>query len=165
MIAGIKLTMDNCYLAVLGDTLETYSFVENREIVEHLSEAEVDVIAIDTAWERSQAVAQEEQELIDEGFSFIPAEMEPELVKRSEHLVNLLKRKGLDCDFIRFDPVITSEELAVHSENALESLGLDVSSIGSSGEFDAVLGAVTARFYQEEQFEDMGVVVPKSLEG
>ncbi len=163
MIAGIKLTAENCYLAVLGDDLETYEFEKNIDLVESLPD--VDVVAIDTAWKLSHNVAQDEEELIDKGFSFVPAEMEPELVKRAEHLVNLLKHRGFDCDFIRFDPIISSEELSVHSEAALRSLGLDVSDISSSGEFDAVLGAVTARFYQEDQFEDMGVVVPKSLKG
>ncbi len=163
MIAGVKLTEKNCYLAVLGDELQTYSFEDNVDLADSL--ADVDVIALDTAWDQSRQVQQDEEKLIEEGFSFIPAEMEPELVKRADHLVKLLKHKNLGSEFIRYDPAITSEALAIHSEEALESLGLDVSSISNTGEFDAVLGAVTARFYQEEQFEDIGIVIPKSLKG
>jgi hypothetical protein len=71
---------------------------------------------------------------------------------------------GESPDIIRFEPSITAEQLAIHDDAGFKSLGIDTSGIRSARQFDAALGAVTARFYSQNQYEDLGVIVPESLE-
>ncbi len=65
---------------------------------------------------------------------------------------------------IRFEPHITAGELAIHGDDGLESYGIDTSGIRSAEQFDAALGAVTARFYQQNQARDIGIIVPENME-
>jgi len=106
----------------------------------------------------------DEQELQDEGYIFTPNSHQERKVERLQSLEKHVKHK-LDYipEFIRFEPQITSRELALDDEKALNSLGVD-GDIGSAKEFDAVLGAVTSRFYGQGQYEEYGVVVPESLD-
>jgi len=77
----------------------------------------------------------------------------------------VLNRDMMDSpDFIRFDPQITAKELSIDGDDALASYGVEPSDIDSARVFDAVLGAITARFYQQEQFQDLGIIVPQSLD-
>ena len=59
--------------------------------------------------------------------------------------------------------MITGRELAIDSDEGLEGYGIDSSGIESAQEFDAVLGAVTARFYQQGQVREMAVSVPEPV--
>ena len=169
MIAGLILS-DNEQLdsemALLGDELEVYSLETNQEIVEKITELEPEVLAVNSAGEITrEELSEQEEDLKEEGYSFTPSRTESKKVKRLQGLKTLIKREMLDSpDFIRFDPHITAEELAIEGDKALDGYGVETSDINSARQFDAVLGSITARFYQQEQFQDLGVVVPRNLE-
>lgn len=169
MIAGIILS-DNqqldSKLTFLGDELELFSLETNQEIVEKIKEFEPEIIAVDSASEVTrEEFSEQEEELKDEGYNFTPSRTESKKIKRLQALKAVLNRDMEDApQFIRFDPHITVDELAIDGDDALSSYGVDPSDIESARQFDAVLGAVTARFYQQDQFQDLGVIVPQSLE-
>lgn len=169
MIAGIVLS-DNEQLdstmALLGDELKVYSLETNQEIVEKIKDLEPEIVAVNSAGEITrEELSEEEEDLKEEGYSFTPSRTESKKVKRLQALKAVVNRTMLDSpEFIRFDPHITAEELAIDGDKALDAYGLEPSDINSARQFDAVLGAITARFYQQEQYQDLGVVVPQSLE-
>ena len=161
MIAGLILT-DNIeqesQIAFLEDEVNSFSVNENSELIELIEEYEPELIAANVG------LKQEEQELKEEGHIFTPNSHREKIVKRLDALKSQLTHQtGLQPDFIRFEPQISAKELAIDSDKALKSYGVDTSEIDSVGEFDAVVGAVTARFYQENQYEDLGVVIPEAV--
>lgn len=169
MIAGLILSDEeqlDSEIALLGDELEVYSLETNQEIVEKITELEPEVVAVNSAGEVTrEELSEQEEDLKEEGYSFTPSRTESKKVKRLQGLKTLIKREMLDApDFIRFDPHITAEELAIDGDKALDAYGVEPSDIDSARQFDAVLGSITARFYQQEQFQDLGVVVPQSLD-
>lgn len=169
MIVGLILSDNeqlNSEIALLGDELEVYSLETNQEIVEKITELEPEVVAVNSAGEVTrEELSEQEEELKEEGYSFTPSRTESKKVKRFQGLKTLIKREMLDApDFIRFDPHITAEELAIDGDKALDAYGVKTSDINSARQFDAVLGSITARFYQQEQYQDLGVVVPQSLD-
>jgi hypothetical protein len=169
MIAGIILS-DNeqlaSQIAFLGDKLEVYSLETNQKIIEKVKEHEPEIVAVNSAGEIAREdLSEQEEELKEEGYNFTPSRTESKKIKRFQALKAVLKRDMLDSpDFIRFDPHITAEELAIDGDKALKSYGVDPDKIDSARQFDAVLGSITARFYQQKQFQDLGVIVPQSLE-
>lgn len=170
MIAGLLLsetTEKESILAFLDDDTEVYRFKTNTEIAEKIEQENPDIVAVNVGSEvPEEELHEEEEELKEEGYSFTPSRTEPKKIKRLQALkaeVNHLMPQNAP-EFIRFDPFITSEELALDGDASLESLGVATDNINSSREFDAVLGAVTARFYQQDQFNDLGVIVPDSLQ-
>ena len=160
-IAGLYLTEEDCKLAVLDDGLEILTLETNEEIIEHLEQ--VKILAVNAALKTGRELDEVEEDLQEEGYIFSPGENDETLRRRAAHLNQLIKQRGLNTELIRYDPMITSKELAIDGDQALESMGINPSDIESSHEFDAALGAVTARFYEQYQFEDFGVVVPESL--
>lgn len=169
MNAGVIIT-DNTdkesYAAFLGDKLQTYAFKTNEELLELIAKHDPRVIAFDAGTETSmKEFNKNEEELKEEGHSFVPTSHEPRRSKRVEALkTSILHNTDKQVEVIRFEPKITADELALHDDSGLEALGIDPSGIESAGEFDAVLGAVTSRFYSQNQFEDYGVIVPEALE-
>lgn len=168
MISGLILTNTeekDSRLAFLSDETQTFSLKTNKEIIEKIKEFEPDVLAANVGVDQSRKdLTKDEEDLIEEGYSFTPSSAEPKKVKRLQALQAVLARDmETPPDLIRFDPFITSKELALDGDKALSSIGIDSKSVDSSKEFDALLGAITARFYQQNQFEDYGVVVPKNL--
>jgi hypothetical protein len=169
MLCGINFAEDDSSdsgVAFLGDELETFSVESNEEIIELVEERTPKIIAVNTGMQERESLSDGEEELQEEGHIFTPAQHDTQRVRRFEAFKGLLQRKlpGEEIpEFIRFDPVISGRELAIDTDSALESYGVDASGIESSAEFDAALGAVTARFYQQEQTEEMGVQVPESL--
>jgi len=169
MIAGIVLKdepREDCGVAFLDEELETYSVESNEEIIELLDEHKPEVVAVNASDKTSiKEFSKKEEELREEGHIFTPLSHESELVKRFEALkAGCQQSLGPDMpEFIRFEPSITAEELAIHNDDGLSSFGLETGDIHSSEEFDAVLGAVTARFYQQHQFDNFGIIVPNNL--
>lgn len=169
MIAGVILrdtTEKKSHAAFLGDEPFCISFEENSELVDRIDEEDPDIVAVDAGEiVGTDEFDSEEEELKEEGYSFNPASHEPVKAKRLKALkAEVLERCSGDPEFIRFDPRITADELAVHDEYGFESLGIDTSDISSAGEFDAMLGALTARFYEENRVKDLGIIVPEPLE-
>ena len=169
MIAGIILSDNkqlNSEIALLDEELEVHSFETNEELVNKITEAEPDIIAVNSAGEITREdLSEEEENLKEEGYSFTPSRTESKKIKRLQSLKAVLHREMVDSpEFIRFDPHISSKELAIDNDEALKGYGLNVSDINSARQFDAVLGSITARFYEQEQFQDLGVIVPKSLD-
>lgn len=169
MIAGLILTdteEEESHLAFLDDEgIETYSIKDTNELVDKLVEKQPEIIAADCGTELPrEELTQQEEELKEEGYSFTPTSNEKKKVERMRAIERSVQHHAdKPPEVIRFDPRISSEELALHGDEALTSFGIDPSDIGSSHQFDAAVGAVTARFYAENQFEDLGVIVPQGL--
>lgn len=170
MIAGLVLTdteEEESHLAFLDeDSLETVSLKDTGEIVDTIVEKKPEIVAANCGTELSgRQLTKKEEELKEEGHSFTPSSVEKKKVERLRAIERSVQHHmGKPSEFIRFDPRISSEELSLHGDKDLSSLGIDPSGITSSRQFDSVVGAVTARFYSENQFEDLGVIVPQGLE-
>lgn len=154
-------------VAFLGDDVEVFTVNTNEEIIELVAERTPQIVAVNTGLKEMNRLSEGEEDLREEGHIFTPSQHDTKRVRRFQAFKGLLERKisGDEIpEFIRFDAMITGRELAIDSDSALESYGVDSSEISSSGEFDAVLGVVTARFYDQGQAEDNGVTVPNPLE-
>ena len=154
-------------LAFLGDDVEVFSVESNEEIIELVAERTPRIVAVNTGLKEMKRLSDGEEELKEEGHIFTPSQHDTKKVRRFQAFKGLLERKvsGDEIpDFIRFEPVLTGKALAIDSDSALESYGVDSSEINSSGEFDAVLGVVTARFYDQGQADESDIVVPNPLE-
>ncbi len=166
MIAGIILSETDeqeVHIAFLGDDVtETVSIKDNEKIVEKLKERSPEIIAVDADTEYGDEMfSDREEELKEEGYNFTPSSAEKRKVKRLQGLKAILRRDmEMPPDFIRYDPFISAKELALDDEKALESLGIETSGIDSARQFDAMLGAITARYYEQGEFRDLGVIVP-----
>ncbi|MFO7794496.1 MAG: hypothetical protein R6V35_06005 [Candidatus Nanohaloarchaea archaeon] len=161
MIAGLYLTENECTLAVIDDGIKIEEYETNQEIVDNLED--VDILSVNAPLTSGRELEQQEEELQEEGYIFSPGAHDETLRRRAAHLKQLIEQKGVMTEMIRYDPMITSKELALDGDKALESMGFETYNIKKSRDFDAVLGAVTARFYDQEQFEDFGVIVPEAL--
>lgn len=165
--AGLILTdnteEDSILVIASSEKCETWSLGTNEEIVEVLEDEKVEILAADVGMKqgRDEFTKQEEQ-LKEEGYSFVPSGQQVKRMKRLESLAAHLDHAlGIESpEIIRFNRFITSEELAIHDDEALESLGFETGEIENSKQFDAMLGAVTARYYEQGSFRDMDVIVP-----
>jgi hypothetical protein len=169
MIAGLVLsdtTDRESRLAFIGDDTKTYSVETNQEIIELVQEHGPDILAVDVdETEGPEEMTKDEKEAQEEGYNFTPNAHQSMKQKRFRALKELLFREmgAEQPDLIRFDPHITAEELAIEGDSALESYGVATENIEHSGEFDAVLGAVTARFFEQGSFTDMGIIIPEPV--
>lgn len=169
MIAGLILkddTSESSYLSFLGDETTCLELNTNPEIIEEIKNNKPEVLAVDSGTETGvNEFTEDEEQLKEDGHSFVPTSHEKMKKRRLEALENqLFDAMGAEApEIIRFDPTVTSKELALDSDKALESLGVETENIKSAEQFDSVLGAVTARFYQQNQYREMGVVVPEPL--
>lgn len=169
MIAGLILkddTSNSSFLSFLGEETSCLDLGTNQEIVKKIKENEPEVLAVDSGTETGVSeLTEDEEQLKDDGHSFVPTSHEKMKKRRLEALENqLFEAMGAEApEIIRFDPRLTSRELALDSDEALESLGVETENIRSAEQFDSVLGAVTARFYQQNQYREMGVVIPEPL--
>jgi predicted nuclease with RNAse H fold len=169
-LAGLDLSETdeiNSAVAVLSDgEIESKEFETNEEIIGFIENEKPDVVAVNSGMEETRDLGEGEEELEDEGYIFTAAKDDTRRVRRFQDLEQRLLRR-LDADerpeFIRYSPMITSRELAIDGDAGLESYGIETGKIRSSREMDAVLGAVTARFYQQGQVKDMGLIVPEPL--
>ena len=169
MLCGVVLgetEEEESSVSFLSDEIESFTVESNEEIVELVKERKSNMVAVNTGLEERRRLSDEEEELQEEGFIFTPAKDDVKRVRRFQslkaHIAHDLPGDEIP-EYIRFDPVITGRELAVDSDKALDSYGVDPSDIDSSYEFDATLGAVTARFFQENQVRDLSVSVPRPL--
>lgn len=169
MNAGIVLkdnTREDSKVVFLGDKVSCHSVKTNDEIPELIVGKEPNVVAVNAGTEKARKeLTSQEQELKDEGHSFIPTSHDKQRSKRLEALkARLFEEMGAErSEVIRFDPQITADELAIHDDSALKSYGVNPSKIRDSEQFDAMLGAVTARFYEQNQVKDLGVIIPEPL--
>lgn len=157
MIAGLNIKDESVYVALLDEELETFELKDDRKIIEKLQGC--DVVAVNAPLKQGRELEEAESDLVDEGIRFTPGGHG----ERARFLKRNAEMKGLDADFIRFDPMVTSRNLALEDDSGLRGLGVDPSCIDSSMEFDAALGAVTARFYDQGQVDDLEVVVPRPV--
>jgi hypothetical protein len=155
---------EDSILVVAGpEETKKWRLKTNQEIVEALEDEDVEILAANVGMKQGrEEFTKKEEELKDEGYSFIPSGHQVKKMKRLESLgAHLEKEIGVTApDIIRFNRFISAEELAIHDDEALESLGFDTSEIESSDGFDAMLGAVTARYYEQGDFRDLGIIVP-----
>lgn len=164
MIAGLILSNtieEKCRMAFLGENLECLQAETNKEIVDAVNERDVEFLAVDVgAAQAAEEMTKTEKELKEEGFIFTPNSHQDKKVERLQSL-----KKGLEhamkgrIEVIRFEPQITAKELEVTGEEDLRHLGIE-GEIGEAKEFDAVLGAITARHYQKGDYQDLGVIIP-----
>lgn len=169
MNAGIILKNsleEESQVVFLGDEVSCHSVKTNDEIVELIQQKEPEVVSVNAGLESTtKEFTKQEEDLKEEGHSFTPISHEPKKSKRLEALkAQLFQAMGASQpEIIRFEPHITAEELAIDSDDALEGYGIDASELKSAEQFDAMLGAVTARFYEENQVKDLGVIIPEPL--
>lgn len=169
MIAGLILTTteeDESSLAFIGeDGTEAFSIKDTGELVDIIVERKPEILAVNCGTELSgDDLTQDEEELKEEGYNFTPSSNEKKKVERTRAIDRSLNHHmDNPPELIRFDPFISSRELALDSDKAVESLGVDTSNTGSSQEFDAVVGAITARFYSQNQYKESGVVIPENI--
>ena len=165
-VCGIRLTGDKdreCSVAVLGEELETFSTEDDREIVERVSEERPAVVAFTNPHTRrtEKGFREDEEELVDEGYSFLPPSMfENDLLERTEFIKKSIQQ-NYRPEFIETRPEVSSEILGIENDRDLEMLDMDTGEIESVGEFEAVMAALTARMYTENDYEDKGFIVPK----
>ncbi len=169
MLCGIvfgETEKDESSVAFLSDEIESFTVDSNKEIVELVKERKPGIIAVNTGLEERRRLSDGEEELQEEGFIFTPAKDDVKRVRRFQsfkaHLAQELSGDELP-EYIRFDPVISGRELAIDSDDAFEGYGVDPSDIDSAAEFDAALGAVTARFFQENQVRDLSASIPEPI--
>lgn len=166
---GIVLTEEDenkSAIATLGDEVESEKVETNEELADIIREVSPNIIAVNTGLKETRKMSEKEEELQEQGHIFTPAYQDNTRVRRFQDLKRRLEQSMAPEDvpeFIRFDSVITGRELALEDDKGLKSLSVETSDINSSKEFDAVLGAVTARFHSQGQTENMDVVVPQTL--
>ncbi len=169
MNAGIIIknkTSEDTQIVFLGDEVSCHAVSTNDEIIELLEEKEPLVVAADAGTEIArEEFSKKEEELREEGHAFTPNSHEPKKARRLEALkARLFEEMGAERpEIIRFEPHITADELAIHDDDALKSYGVDPSSIETAEQFDAMLGSITARFYEQNKVRDLGVIIPEPL--
>lgn len=169
-LAGVDLAESdeiNSAVAVLSNEgVKSDEFETNEEILEFLEKEKPDTVAVNSGMEESRELSEGEEKLEDEGFIFTAAKDDTQRVRRFQDLKRrMIERFDADerPEFIRYSPMITNRELAIDGDAGLESYGIETDEIKSSRELDAVLGAITSRFYSQGQFKDMGVIVPEPM--
>lgn len=155
----------DCGVAFLSDKVECFSETEDRDILELIKERKPDIIAFNTPLKASktdQKFREGEQDLIDEGFSFLPRSMHNKhKLERTEFMKNTLKREVPQAEIIECRPMITAEVLDVEGDEDLENLGIETEEIHSTIEFEALLAAITAKYYANEMYRDKGFILPE----
>lgn len=154
---------DSVLVVASSEKCEVWSPTTNEDIVEVLEEEKVEILAADVGMDQGrEEFTKQEKELKEEGYSFVPSGQQVKRMKRLESLAAHLDHVlGIESpEIIRFNRFITAEELAIHNDEALESLGFETEGLNTSEKFDAMLGAVTARYYEQGAFRDMGVIIP-----
>ena len=169
MLCGIVFSeteKQDSSVAFLSDELASFTFETNEELIELVKKHKPQIIAVNTGLEERKRLSEGEEKLQEEGFIFTPAKDDVKRIRRFLAFKAFLGQElsGDELpEYIRFDPVITGRELAIDTDDALKGYGVDASDIDSAGEFDAALGAVTCRFFQENQVKDMSVAVPEPM--
>jgi predicted nuclease with RNAse H fold len=168
MLCGISFgeSGENAAVAFISEETESVSVESNKEILDLVKDKTPQIVAVDTGLEERRSLSESEEKLQEEGFIFTPAKDDVRTVRRFLSLKGSVSQNipGDEIpEYIRFNPVITGRELAIDSDEGLEGYGIDSSGIESAQEFDAVLGAVTARFYQQGQVREMAVSVPEPV--
>ncbi|MDY6770431.1 MAG: hypothetical protein SV186_00570 [Candidatus Nanohaloarchaea archaeon] len=157
-----------CSIAFLSEELETFSETDDERILELISERRPSVVAFTVppvGADVDEGFREDEQEMVEEGHSFLPPEMrDNDEMERALFLKNSLQREGFLHDVIECRPMITAEILDIEGDDDLEELGVPTGEIMSMKEFEAVLAAVTAKFYANDSFEEKDFIVPKPLD-
>jgi len=168
---GIKVSGERetpCGLAFLSDDVETFSETDDEQILKLIEERQPKIIAFSTSMQRSrpgEGFSEDEDELVDEGHSFLPRGMvDKDEIERAIFLRDSIKRLSFIPEMIECRPAVTMEALDIEGDADLEDFGIETSSIHNTQEFDAVLAAVTAKFYANDRFKEKGFVVPEQLE-
>jgi predicted nuclease with RNAse H fold len=106
-----------------------------------------------------------EEDMVEEGHAFLPAEMhDNDEMERALFLKNSLQRSGFMHEVIECRPMVSAEVLGIQGDDELGDLGVPTEGIRNMREFEAVVAAVTAKFYANDRFEEKGFIVPKRLD-
>ncbi len=155
----------DCGVTFLSDKVECFSEKEDESIVELIKERKPDVVAFNAPLNVSktgEGFKKGEKDLIEEGFSFLPRSMhDSDKLERTEFMKDILKRKVPQAEIIECRPMITAEVLDIEGDKDLEELGIDTDEIHNTKEFEALLAALTAKYYANEMYRDKGFIVPK----
>jgi len=166
---GIKVSGERerpCGIAFLGDELETFSETDDERILELLEERKPNIIAfsvpIQGAGPTPEGFTEQEQELVDEGHTFLPrGQTDTREMERALFLKNSIKRLGFMPEMLECRPRVTADELGIHTDDELEDHGIPSEDISSTWEFDAVLAALTAKLYDNELYEEKEFIIPR----
>ncbi len=168
---GIVLSGDagtRCAVAFLSDELETFTEKDDQRLLELIEERKPVVVAFTVPMEGSnvqEGFRDGEQDMVDDGHAFLPVEMrDNDEMERALFLKNSLQRSGFMHEVIECRPMISAEVLGVQGDDELEDLGVPTDDIHNMTEFEAVMAAVTAKFYANDRYEEKGFIVPKRLD-
>ncbi|MDY6777789.1 MAG: hypothetical protein SVU32_03925 [Candidatus Nanohaloarchaea archaeon] len=166
---GIVLSGDEdqrCGLAFLSDRVETFSETDDDRILELIEERRPAVIAFTAPLNEPgiEGFREDEEELVDEGYRFLPPDLrDRDEMERTQFMMNAIKRLGFMPEVIECRPKITADILDIEGDDDLEEFGVETGAIHNMTEFEAVLAAITAKFYENDQFRDKGVIVPEEV--
>jgi len=168
---GLVLSGDaetRCAVAFLSDELETFTEKDDQRLLELIEERTPMVVAFTVPPEGSnvqEGFRENEKDMVEEGHRFLPPEMrDNDEMERALFLKNSLQRSGFMHEVIECRPTISAEVLDIQSDDELEDLGVPTEGIHNMTEFEAVLAAVTAKFYANDRYEEKGFIVPKRLD-
>lgn len=171
VFCGIKVSGRKerpCGVAFLSERLETFSETDDGRVLELIEEREPKVVAFSTPLKRVKPgteFSEEEEELVKEGRRFLPrGMMNKDETERAIFLRDSVKRLTFIPQMIECRPEVTAQVLGIEGDEDLERLGVPAEEIHNTAEFDAVLAAVTAKFYANDRFEEKGFIVPKKLD-
>lgn len=170
MYCGIMLRGDTetaCGIAfITDDEVTTASTTEDDEILALLEEYRPIVITLNAPSEREDidGFREGEEDLIEDGFSMLPQEMRDRgVLERAEFLTERIKRSGVGARVIESDPHVVMDQLDIAGDADLKDYGYDTGPIESATEFEAVVLALTAKLYDEDHYEEKGLIIPKEL--
>jgi len=106
-----------------------------------------------------------EEELIADGYSMLPTAMrDRRLLERAEFLSNSIKRSGIGATIIESNPRLVAERLDIGGDTELKAYGVETEDIDGVREFDALLLALTAKFFDEDKAVDKDIIIPETLD-
>lgn len=161
---------DSAVAFLTEDSTETFSVATNDDILELLEERRPEVTALNAPPTRATtpgkgsdgAFRSGEEELIDEGHAMLPQGMrDPAVLERADHLSRHIEASGIGTTLIESDAQIVSERLGIEGDDDLADREISPEDISSTWEFDAVVLALVAKLYADNQCEDYDIVVPE----
>lgn len=158
--AGIKIPQSTGQLKAVIVSQESTDRIEAQNISslsQAMSSSGVDIAAVNSALRARSNLTDIEEQATKSGHSLTPGYMNSKRTARARDLVRLLKP---ETDVIRYVPQASMDSLLAYEDDDLESLGVETGPLQDSGDFEAALGAVTARLYSQGQFKDQGIIVP-----
>ncbi|MHC1582493.1 MAG: DUF429 domain-containing protein [Candidatus Syntropharchaeia archaeon] len=156
MIAGIDLSGSPkkiSGLCIMGTTTKTFSVYRDEEILEIIEREKPEIIAIDAPLSFRGTAYRDGDREIRKFYKILPLTFFG-MKKLTERGIELKKRLG-GYRVIEVYPHASKEVLGIKNPRDLEKFGVSVD-IKNEHEFDAVICALTGRFYFQGMYKKFG---------